>query len=59
MIVYMYIAPGPGSTAPRGQNFDVKRKALLLYPFVANFKEISLYKQRFLRRRCLKSVDDG
>ena len=36
MILYMYIAPG------RGQNFDVKRKASSLYPFVASFKEISL-----------------
>ena len=26
----------------RGQNFDVNRKALSLYPFVASFKEISL-----------------
>ena len=32
----------PGKTAPRGQNFDVNRKALSLYPFVASFKEISL-----------------
>ena len=40
MILYMYIAPGQG--APRGQNFDVNRKALSLYPFVASFKEISL-----------------
>ena len=38
----MYIAPGQGQTAPRGQNFDVNRKALSLYPFVAGFKEISL-----------------
>ena len=38
----MYIAPGQGKTAPRGQNFDVNRKALSLYPFVASFKEISL-----------------
>ena len=42
MIQYMYIAPGQGQTAPRGQNFDVNRKALSLYPFVASFKEISL-----------------
>ena len=42
MILYMYIAPGQGQTAPRGQNFDVNRKALSLYPFVASFKEISL-----------------
>ena len=38
----MYIAPGQGQKAPRGQNFDVTRKALSLYPFVASFKEISL-----------------
>ena len=38
----MYIAPGLGQTDPRGQNFDVNRKALSLCPFVASFKEISL-----------------
>ena len=38
----MYIAPGQGQTTPRGQNLDVNRKALSLYPFVASFKEISL-----------------
>ena len=38
----MYIAPGQRQTAPRGQNFDVNRKVLSLYPFVASFKEISL-----------------
>ena len=38
----MYIALGQGQTAPRGQNLDVNRKALSLYPFVASFKEISL-----------------
>ena len=37
----MYIARGEADS-PRGQNFDVKRKALSLYPFVASFKEISL-----------------
>ena len=42
MILYMYIAPGQGQTAPRGQNFDDNRKALSLYVFVASFKEISL-----------------
>ena len=35
----MYIALGQGQTAPTGQNFDVNRKALSLYPFVASFKE--------------------
>ena len=38
----MYIAPGQGQTAPRGQNFDVNRKTISLYPFIASFKEISL-----------------
>ena len=38
----MYIAPRQGQTAHRGQNLDVNRKALSLYPFVASFKEISL-----------------
>ena len=41
----MYIAPGQGQTAFRGQNFDVNRKALIklsLFPFDASFKEISL-----------------
>ena len=41
-LIHVYIAPGHGQTAPRGQNFDVNRKALSLYPFVASFKEISL-----------------
>ena len=38
----MHKAPGQGQTAPRGPNFNVNRKALSLYPFVASFKEISL-----------------
>ena len=42
MILYMYMTPGQGLTAPLGQNFEVNRKTLSLYPFVANFKEISL-----------------
>ena len=42
MILYMYIVPGHGQTAPSGQHFDVNRKALSLYPFVASFKKISL-----------------
>ena len=42
MILCMYIALGQGQTAPRGQKFDVNRKALSLYPFVASFKENSL-----------------
>ena len=35
----MYIAQGQGQTSPRGQNFDVNRKALSLYPFAASFKK--------------------
>ena len=35
----MYIAPGQRKTAPRGQNFDVNRKALSLRSFVARFKK--------------------
>ena len=42
MILYMYIAPGQGQTAPRGRNFDVNGNALSLYPSVASFKKISL-----------------
>ena len=34
----MYIAPGQGQTAPRGQNFDDNRKALSLYQFFVRFK---------------------
>ena len=30
MILYMYIAPGQGQTAPRGQSFDVNRNVLSL-----------------------------
>ena len=37
----MYIALGRGRQSP-GTKFDVNRKALSLYLFVANFKEISL-----------------
>ena len=38
----MYIAPGQGQTNPWGQNFDVNRKALSFWPFVASFKRITL-----------------
>ena len=36
MILYMYIAPGQGQTAPRGQSFDVNRNVLSLHSFVAS-----------------------
>ena len=38
----MYIAPGQGQTAPRGQNFDVNRNVLSLHSFAASFKTISV-----------------
>ena len=40
-LIHVY-SPGVGADSPRGQNFDVNRKALSLYPFVASFKQISL-----------------
>ena len=48
MILYLYIAPGQGQTAPRGQNFDVNRNVLSLHSFVASFKQMSL-KSDFLQ----------
>ena len=41
VLIHVY-SPRQWQTAPRGQSFDVNRKALSLYPFVASFKEISL-----------------
>ena len=41
MFFHMYIAPGQGQTTLCGQNSDVNRKALSLFPFVASFKMIS------------------
>ena len=49
MIQYMYIAPGQGQTALRGQNFDVNRNFLSLHIFVASFKEISLSLSNFVQ----------
>ena len=40
-LIYVY-SPGQGQTAPRGQSFDVNRKALSLYPFVTSLKKIPL-----------------
>ena len=39
MILYMYIAPGQGQTAPRGQSFNVNRNVLSFYSFDASFKK--------------------
>ena len=33
MILYMYIAPGQGQTAPRGHSFDANRNVLSLHSF--------------------------
>ena len=38
----MYIDPGQRQTTRKGQNFEVNRKALSLFPFIESFKEISL-----------------
>ena len=40
-LIHVY-SPGAGADSPRGQNCDVNRKALSLYPFVARFIKISL-----------------
>ena len=40
-LIHVY-SPGQGQTAPRGQNFDVNRKTLSLYPFVT-FQKKSLW----------------
>ena len=42
MILYMYIAPGQGQTAPRGQSCNVNRNVLSFHSFDASFKKISL-----------------
>ena len=39
-LIHVY-SPEAGADNPRGQKFDVNRKTLSLYPFVASFKEIS------------------
>ena len=42
MILYMYIAPGQGQTAPRGQSFNVNRNVLSFHSFDASFKKLPL-----------------
>ena len=42
MILYMYIAPGQGQTAPRGKSFNVNRNVLLFHSFDASFKRMLL-----------------
>ena len=36
----MYIAPGKRQTTPWEQNYDVNRKAILLCPLAASFKNL-------------------
>ena len=38
-VLYMYIAPGQGQTASRGQSVDVNRNVLSLRSFVASLKK--------------------
>ena len=40
-LIHVY-SPRAGADSPRGQNFDINRKALSLDLIVASFKEISL-----------------
>ena len=42
MNLYMYIALGQGQRTPWEQTFDLNRKALSFWPFVASFKKITL-----------------
>ena len=39
MILYMYIAPGQGQTALRGQSFDANKNVLSHHSFVASLKK--------------------
>ena len=41
MTLYMYIAPGQGQTAPKGQSFNVNRN-LSFHSFDASFKKMPL-----------------
>ena len=43
MILYMYIAPGQGQTAPRGQSFNVNRNVLSFHSFDASFQKKCLW----------------
>ena len=42
MILYMYIAPGQGQTAPRGQSFNVNRNVLSFHSFDTSFTKMPL-----------------
>ena len=42
MILYVYIAPGQGQTATRGQSFNANKNVLSFHLFDASFKKIPL-----------------
>ena len=42
MILYIYIVPGQGQAAHRGQKFDVNRNVMSLHSFVSGFKKMFL-----------------
>ena len=42
MILYMYIAPWQGQSAPRGRSFNVNRNVLSFHSFDASFKKMPL-----------------
>ena len=48
MILYMYIAPGQGQTAPRGQSFIVNRNVLSFHSSDASFKKMP-FKSDFIQ----------
>ena len=50
-LIHAY-SPGAGADSPGGQNFEVNRKALSLYQFVASFKQISL-KSDFIPKKIM------
>ena len=49
MILYMYIAPGQGQRAPRGQSFNINRNVLSLHSFVTSLKKKMSLKSNFIQ----------
>ena len=41
-LLYMYIDPGQGQTAPKGQSFNVNRTVLSFHSFDASYKIMPL-----------------
>ena len=48
MVYYKYKAPGQRQTAPRGQHFNVNKKALSLLPICYNLKKKISLKSDFI-----------